>query len=375
MGKITSRILILNWRDIKNPGAGGAEILTHEMAKFWVSWGHSVTQISAGFDKAKNQEVIDGIKIIRLGRWWSVHLLAFFYYFKNLHGKVDVIIDEVHGIPFFAALYEPRKTILFACEVADKLFFQVFSAPLAYIGILIERIYFNLYKKIPTLAISSSTMEDLISRGFKKKNITVLPMGLTVPHRLHKLSKEKVPTIIYLSRINKQKGIEDAIEAFKIINEAIPDSRLWVVGSGVPEYVAKIKNKVKGYKLSRAVKFFGFVSESQKFKLLSRAHLMIFPSIHEGWGIVIAEAGVCGTPSAVYNAPGVRDVVENGSRGIMVEKYHPDLLGKAMVRYLKNDKLYTSLLSKIKSFEKEIGWENTAKVAFSVIAKYENRKS
>ena len=375
MGKINSRILILNWRDIKNPGSGGAEILTHEMAKLWVEWGHSITQISAKFNDAKDEETIDGIRVIRMGKWWSVHLLACIYYLKNLRDKTDTIIDEVHGIPFFAALYEPRKTTLFVCEVADRLFFHVFPPLLASVGIMLERIYFRIYKNIPTLAISQSTKEDLIKRGFSKKNITVLPMGLTVPKDLKKLSKEKIPTIIYLSRINKQKGIEDVIDAFKTINEAIPNSRLWVVGSGVPEYIVKIRNKVKSYGLSPTVKFFGYVSESQKFELLARAHIMIFPSIHEGWGIVITEAGVVGTPSAVYNVAGVKDVVKNGERGIVVDKNRPDLLAKAIIRVLENDKLYKELLSRIKSFEKEIGWKETAKSAFSVISKYEDRKN
>ena len=140
MGKVNLRILILNWRDIKNPLAGGAEILTHEMAKEWVKWGHSVTQISAKFPRAKDKEIIDGITIIRLGAWWSIHFLAFLYYFRNLRGKIDIIIDEVHGLPFFAALYESSKTILFVCEVADKLFFQVFPTPLAQIGRVLEKI-------------------------------------------------------------------------------------------------------------------------------------------------------------------------------------------------------------------------------------------
>ena len=369
------RILILNWRDIKNPLAGGAEILTHEMAKQWAKWGHSVIQISAKFPKAKDKEIIDGITIIRLGAWWSVHFFAFLYYFKNLRGKIDIIIDEVHGLPFFAAMYEPRKTVLFACEVAEKIFFHVFPYPVAIIAIILEKIYFKIYKNIPALVISPSTKGDLISRGFNKKNITVLPMGLTVPKGLRKSPKDRNPTIIYLSRINKQKGIEDAIDAFKTINEAIPNSRLWVVGSGVPEYIVKIRNKVKSYGLSPTVKFFGYVSESQKFELLARAHIMIFPSIHEGWGIVITEAGVVGTPSAVYNVAGVKDVVKNGERGILVEKNRPDLLAKAIIRYLENDKLYKELLSRIKSFEKEIGWKETAKSAFSVISKYEDRKN
>lgn len=369
------RILILNWRDIKNPGSGGAEILTHEMAKKWLAWGHTVIQISARFNQAKKEEIIDGVKIIRLGRWWSVHFLASIYYLKYLRNKTDVIIDEVHGLPFFAAIYAPHKTILFACEVADKLFFHVFPAPVARIGIALEKIYFKLYRNVPVLAISSSTQKDLINRGFRKRNITVLPMGLNVPENLKKYSKEKNPTIIYLSRINKQKGIEDAIEAFRLIHDSIPNSRLWIVGTGAPQYVGRIKNIIKNYGVSKYVKFFGFVNEKEKFELLSRSHILIFPSVHEGWGLVIAEAGSVGTPSVVYDVPGVRDVVSRGKRGIMVKRGRPDLIAKEVTQILKNDTLYKSLINNLTAFKNAAGWDKTSRTAILVLKKYANQKN
>jgi len=361
------RILILNWRDIKNPKSGGAEILTHEIAKRWVLWGHTVVQISAKFENGKSKETIDGVKLIRLGRWWSVHFLAFLYYFKNLQSNTDVIIDEVHGLPFFSALYAPRKTVLFACEVADQLFFQIFPYPIALVGIVLEKLYLNFYRNIPSLAISKSTQEDLIKRGFKKKNVTVLPMGLTIPKGIKKYSKEKNPTLIYLSRINKQKGIEDAIEIFSLIHKELPKSRLWIVGSGSPKYIKDLRGQIKKYGFLRSVKFFGFVDEKRKFELLSRSHFLIFPSVHEGWGLVISEAGIVGTPSAVYDVPGVRDVVRHGKRGIMVEKSRPDLLAEHIIFVLRNDKLYKDLQGKLVTFKKETSWDNTAKKAFSAI--------
>lgn len=369
--KLNKEILILNWRDIKNPSAGGAEILTHEMAKLWVEWGNSVTQISAKFKGSAESETIDGVKIIRMGSWWTVHILAFFYYIMNLQDRVDVIIDEVHGIPFFSKLYASSKTILFACEVANQLFFRVFPYPIALVGRILEEIYFAIYKNSRVLAISPSTKEDLVKHGFPKKNITVLPMGLTVPGNIKKLPKEKKPTIIYLSRINKQKGIEDTVEAFSIIHKELPQSCLWVVGSGDTDYVRTIKNKVRKLGLSKFVRFFGFVDEIKKFELLSRAHIFIFPSIHEGWGLVIVEAAVCGTPTVVYDVAGVRDVVEKGKQGIMVEKNRPDFLAEAITKVLKDDKLYRRWLLKIKPFENYIGWEKTARQGLLVIGKYE----
>src|SRR6266571_4976822 len=124
------KILILNWRDIKNPSGGGAEILTHEMAKRWINSGHQVMQFSSLFKNAKSKENIDGVDFIRKGKWWTVHVFAFFYY--HSHKKnIDVIIDEVHWFPFFAAMYAPGKTLALTCEVASKLLFKIFPYSVA----------------------------------------------------------------------------------------------------------------------------------------------------------------------------------------------------------------------------------------------------
>jgi hypothetical protein len=49
-------ILIYNWRDIKNPASGGAEILTHEIAKRLVSKGHKITIFTAAFAGCKKNK-------------------------------------------------------------------------------------------------------------------------------------------------------------------------------------------------------------------------------------------------------------------------------------------------------------------------------
>lgn len=366
------RILIFNWRDIKNPSGGGAEILTHEMAKRWVKWGYAVTQISAKFKGGKKREVVDGVKIIRLGSWWTVHFLAFFHYWKNLCKQTDVIIDEVHWFPFFAAIYARKKTVLLACEVANKRFFSQFNYPLALFWRGLEKIYLLFYKSLPTLTISPSTKQELIKEGFREEKITVLPMGLTVPYNLKIFLKEKKPSLIYLGRINKLKGVEDAVEAFRIIKQRIPQANFWIVGSGLSNYEDKVKQKVTGYGLENSIKFFGFVSQKKKFELLSRAHILLVPSIHEGWGLIVPEAGLVKTPAVAYNVPGLRDVIENEVSGLICQENTFFDLAKKIIKLLNNKKLYNYLSKNAQKKAKEMNWENTAKSALKILQKIIN---
>ncbi len=57
-------ILIYNWRDIRNPDAGGAEVFTHEVARRWVESGNEVTMFTSAFGGCKKEEVVDGICFI-----------------------------------------------------------------------------------------------------------------------------------------------------------------------------------------------------------------------------------------------------------------------------------------------------------------------
>ena len=211
------KILILNWRDIKNPSSGGAEVLTHEIAKRWVGWGNGIYYLTSSFKGAKKEEIIDGIKIIRMGSpdarnlFGSIHFQAFLYYLKNLRGKFDVVIDEIHGIPFFTPLYVKEKKVALICEVAGRIWDISFPFPFNLLGKYVEKNYFKFYKNINFLTISNSTKDELLGFGVERNKITVLPMGITKPSALPKFKKEKVPTIIFVARLVRSKGVEDAV--------------------------------------------------------------------------------------------------------------------------------------------------------------------
>jgi glycosyltransferase involved in cell wall biosynthesis len=364
------RILILNWKDIKNPQYGGAEILTHEMAKRFVKEGHKVIMFVSDFKNARSRETIDGVKIIRSGKPDlrtlndSVHYKAFKYYRKELRGKIDVIIDEVHGMPFFAKLYAKEKVIALVCEVADDIWFRMFSFPWSLIGWIFERMYLLIYKNVPILAISNSTETELISCGIAKKNITVLPMGIN-RIRIKNEKKEKEPTLIFVGRLNKTKGIRDAIIAVSIEMKKIKNLQLWIVGRGEETFVQSLKKLSK--KTKAKTKFWDHVSEHKKFELMSRAHAIVVPSLREGFGLVVPEAGSVGTPAIVYDGHGVRDTVKTGVNGIKVAKT-PDDLAKGIERlFSEDDKRYKAFCISAKRESLQYNWDNTAKVALKAI--------
>ena len=366
------RILVLNWRDIRNPTSGGAEILTHEMEKRWVKEGHSVTQFSSYFPGAKKEETIDGIKILRRGHadarfvFWSVHFLAFFYYIKYFRNRFDIVIDEVHGLPFFTPWFVKEKKAVLICEVAGGLWKRVYGPLLGGLGRAVEIFYLRyVYRSIPFITISESTKRELINNGIQQDRITVLPMGISYPPKFKPYLKEETPTLVFVGRLSKTKGVEDAILALKEIGGKYPDIKFWIIGKGEMQYESYLKKLCIKLGLKDKIRFFGFVSQDQKFKLMSRAHILVVPSAKEGWGLVVNEAGICGTPSVVYNTAGLRDIVEDGTTGILVEK-SPHGIAGGVVRLLSDRNLYKHIQIAAWKQAKEKNWDNTANFALSI---------
>jgi glycosyltransferase involved in cell wall biosynthesis len=79
------------------------------------------------------------------------------------------------------------------------------------------------------------------------------------------------------------------------------------------------------------VQFLGAVSQTEKFERLQRAHVLIATSVREGWGLVVSEAAIVGTPSIAYDVAGLRDSV-SASGGFLTAP-NPEALGRALCEY------------------------------------------
>lgn len=376
------RILILNWRDIKNPSSGGAEILTHELAKQWAAGGHDVTQLSSRFPDCLPEEIVDGVKIFRMGHpdarriFNSVHFLAFLTYHKEFKGNVDVVIDEIHGVPFFIPWYVREKKVALICEVAGKLWLTTFGPLFGLLGLLVEKFYLRfVYNKTFFLTISNSTKENLLQNGIKEKSIGIIPMGVHLPKKLNVYQKEKNPTLIFVGRVNKQKGVEDAIRATAELASHIPKIKLWIVGRGEDFYIEAMINLARKLHIEDKIIFCGYVEEEKKFALLGKAWILIHPSLAEGWGINVIEANAVATPAVAYNVGGLRDSIRQGKTGILSKKNTPKELANCVLYLLADRNRYSQIAKAAKIWSEGFSWEHAAKIGLSLLQRTYEEKS
>lgn len=355
--------LFFNWRDLKNPRSGGAEVVTEEIMKRLVARGHTATLFTSAFPGAQPEEVIDGYTVVRRGREYTVHMWAFYYWFKRFrHESFTHIIDQIHGIPFFTPWYAgsqksiksikskvkgqksvkskvhkviksndsslstlrlstPPKAVALIHEVAREIWLRMYPFPIGRIGYTLERFFFLPYRKTPFITVSRATRRDLETMGIPREHIDIIPEAITATPLDRAPKKDSVPTIIFVGRIAKMKGVHHLIEAYAIAKQRIPTLRLWLVGGG-DTYKAELEAR---YKDDPDITFFGFVDEETKLELLERATILASASMKEGYGLVVIEAAAMGTPSVVYNVDGFNEAVVDGKTGILTDTNPPAL--------------------------------------------------
>ncbi len=126
------------------------------------------------------------------------------------------------------------------------------------------------------------------------------------------------PRVVVLGRLVPQKRVEIALDAVAALRERVPGLHLDVVGSGWWE--PRLREHVAALGIREAVTFHGHVSEAEKHQLLARAWVHAMPSLKEGWGLVVVEAGVHGTPTVAFRAAGgPADSIRDGETGLLVD--------------------------------------------------------
>lgn len=344
-------VLVLNWKDLDHPGAGGAEVFTHEIAKRLVRRGHAVTQFASLFAGAKRESVRDGVRIVRKGGRLGVYRAAAEYWRNKADGAFDVVIDEINTRPFQAPRFVTSAPVVaLIYQLARDAWMAETRFPMNVIGrYLLEPAWLRRYRGVPTITISQSTAEDLRALSFK--DVTIVPVGLSEACSRGPGSRSKEPceAFIFVGRLVRTKRPHDALAAFEIIREELPQSRLWIVGDGYLR-AALERSAPEG------VEVLGRVEEAAKLDLMARAHTLLVPALREGWGLVVLEANAMGTPAVGYDVHGVRDAIRNEATGLLVEPT-PRALAEGALRIVRerSDEMREAALRWARTFD----WEDT----------------
>ena len=342
------KILFLNRRDIINPDSGGAEVYTHEIAKGLVEkYNCTVSVFASHFSSGKKEEIVDGVKYIRNGSEFSVHLRGFLYAVRH-RKQFELIIDEFNGSGFFTFLLS--NSILLIHQLYKEFWLWEWGV-LGIVPYVLEPVMLKLYKNKMAITVSNSTKDDLQRLGFK--NIRIIMNGLKNPPLDSSPKKTERPTMVFLGRLKSTKRPEDAIEIFIKIKEKISNAQLWIIGRGPDE--KKLQQKAAGID---GITFWGWVDEGRKIELLRKAHILLVPGAREGFGINVIEAASAGTPSVGYNVHGLRDAIIHGETGFLVNNMNE--AASAVIEIFSKNDFYQKISQNCLNYARDFDWDKRA---------------
>jgi glycosyltransferase involved in cell wall biosynthesis len=149
----------------------------------------------------------------------------------------------------------------------------------------------------------------------------VLPLGLDLQPvvALPGRAEPSRETVLYLSRIDRMKGLDTLLHGLALLLNDRPNARLIVAGDGPNDLVQNLKALCTRLGLNERVEWRGFVQGADKAALLRDAAVFVLPSKSENFGIAVAEAMAAAIPVVVTDGIGMSELVTRSGSGIVTD--------------------------------------------------------
>lgn len=145
------------------------------------------------------------------------------------------------------------------------------------------------------IATAESEQKNLVALGYNK-SVLLVPNGVVADGVELKKNWTPTHTLLYMGLLRPNKGAGVLLDALNLIKDKLVGYKVIVAGPDTEGYLVELKNKCQEYSLQNIVSFPGGVFGDDKWKLYHNADLFVLPTLNENFGIVIAEALLCGTP-------------------------------------------------------------------------------
>jgi glycosyltransferase involved in cell wall biosynthesis len=364
-------VVFLSWRDTSNPEGGGAERYLERMAAGLVARGYRVTVFSAAYPGAVADETVDGIRFVRKGSKLSVYLVGALSLLTRRFGRVDLVVDVQNGLPFFSRLVTRRPVVVLVHHVHREQWPVVYPGLVGKVGWWVEHwVAPRLYRHCQYVAVSLATRSELQAIGVDGRRIAVVHNG-TDPVIPSVAPKSATPMVAVVGRLVPHKRVEHAIESATRLHAELPGLRLHVVGDGW--WQEELERFVVERGAGEVVVFEGQVDEVRKHELYQQSWVLALPSLKEGWGLVVGEAGMHRTPTVAYRAAGgTRESVIHGYSGLLVGDQ--DELTRALRRVLEDADLRSALGEGAESVSHRFTW-SAAQESFAAVVEAARHRS
>jgi glycosyltransferase involved in cell wall biosynthesis len=328
-------ILVINYE--YPPIGGGGGFVTRDILESMASMGHDVSVLTSHYDNLEYEEVINGVRIIRVPVFFrrkvevaNIPSMLSYFPMAFLNGyvrfaKVSFDIVNTHfAIPsgpvgqlLAKKLRVPNVLSIHGGDIYDP---SKLSSPHR-VPFLFHTVRAMLKSADRLVAQSNDTKQNAVRYYDIKRHIDLIPLGIKKPVFEKKkredfdLSEDDF-VFCTIGRLVKRKNTE---EALTVLSNVKGQSRVkfLIIGDG-PER-RKLEIAIRKLNLSDSVCMMGNVSDEVKFQLLDLSDCYLSTALHEGFGLVFLEAMACGLPIICFNNGGQTDFLVNGRNGFLTE--------------------------------------------------------
>jgi len=181
--------------------------------------------------------------------------------------------------------------------------------------------------------VSDATKKDIDVLGTDKP-VYIIPNCLQEAEPLK--TKVKPRQFVYLGRLIFYKNLEIILKAFKIVTEEFPDATLVIAGSG--PHIESLQKMSKDLRIDNII-FKGHVDDDEKKSVLAESNALLFPSIMEGFGLVMLEAWQQKRPVIVSNISPMSDIVQDKETGFVVDPHDEQKWAEKIIQLIKEPHL------------------------------------
>ncbi|HLG24625.1 MAG TPA: glycosyltransferase family 4 protein [Candidatus Nanoarchaeia archaeon] len=217
----------------------------------------------------------------------------------------------------------------------------------------LKKLQHYVVKNADKITVNSDTAKkELVSRfPDSETKIRIISMGVDTKLFSSKktaLSKKypKQKIILFVGRINEQKGIEYLIDAMPRVLKKIKNAHLVIIGEGGHKKSLIEKSRKMG--LGKCMDFTGPKTQKEISDFYNLSDVFVLPSVTskigtESFGLVIAEAMACGTCVIGSSSGGIKDIIQDEKNGLIFEEKNSSELAEKIILVLSNPKLRNSL--------------------------------
>lgn len=303
--------------------------LGRTLALHYVTWGWKVRRVKEAFEGADVVHALSPLSSVSAIKASGIPVVSTFYHRSRIRAPLDLA-----SVPWQAVL---EKHALRHSDVV--------------------------------ITPSRASSEDLKSHfRIPTSKIRIVPLGVDMPDRVPP-ERKGAEEIMFVGILESRKGIDVLIQAMSRLGTEHPELRATIVGEGPAR--SELEMLVRKLDLRDRVRFVGFVEDAVLERLYDRSDIFAFPSLQEGFGIVLLEAMARGLPIVTTSAASIPEVV--GDSAICARPGDAEAFAAALRQVVEDEGLRHGLSVRgrdhvLRSFSWELACQRTLEIYESVIS-------